>query len=109
MTGSLILQMRLSVFCAVKGSSRAVDASGVICMSLALIGCHPRTDEPSKPIPLSNISSSRRATGTVVCCQMPGRSMNLKSTYLHALSLANWMTSFGFMRAGPFRRMGPLP
>jgi hypothetical protein len=57
---------------------------GVICMSLALIGCQPRIDEPSKPMPSSKSSSSGAWMGTVVCCQMPGRSMNLRSTNLQS-------------------------
>jgi hypothetical protein len=32
-------------------------------MSLALMGCHPRIDEPSKPMPSSNSSSSSRGPG----------------------------------------------
>ena len=49
-------------------------------MSDSLISCQPRIDEPSKPRPSSNTSGSRSAMGMVKCCQVPGRSTNLKST-----------------------------
>src|SRR5262245_59098868 len=79
------------------GSRRADVGSGRIFMSEALIGCQPRTDEPSKPRPSSKSSSERRLMGIVVCCQMPGRSMNFRSTNLQSWFLASWITSFGFM------------
>ena len=49
-------------------------------MSDSLISCQPRIDEPSKPRPSWNRSGSKSAMGMVKCCQVPGRSTNLKST-----------------------------
>src|SRR5262245_33448211 len=49
-------------------------------MSDALIGCQPRIEEPSKPRPSSKSASSYSLIGIVKCCQVPSRSMNLKST-----------------------------
>src|SRR5262245_21492365 len=51
--------------------------------------------EPSKPIPSLNRSSSRSSMGIEKCCQMPGRSMNRRSTICTPLSLASFRTSFG--------------
>src|SRR5215212_9182061 len=70
-------------------------------MSDALIGCQPRTEDPSNWIPSSNSASSRRATGNVVCCHTPGKSMNLRSTNLTSFFCANSMASFGFMASFP--------
>ena len=39
------------------GSITAVVGSGMTSMSDALIGCQPRIDEPSKPLPSSKSSS----------------------------------------------------
>ena len=74
---------------------RAVVGSGTICMSEALMGCQPRTDEPSNPRPSSKSAWSRRPTGTVVCCHMPGRSMNLRSTNLQSWFLGELNDFFG--------------
>ena len=42
-------QIMLNVGSAQKGSIRAVAGSGMISMSLALMGCQPRMLDPSKP------------------------------------------------------------
>ena len=49
-------------------------------MSLSEIPCQPRIDEPSKPSPSSNASSSIDESGRVMCCHDPSRSVNLRST-----------------------------
>src|SRR5271154_4759270 len=76
---------------------RAVSGSGTMIMSEALIGCQPRIDEPSNARPSSNRPSFRRAAGMVVCCQIPGKSTNLRSTYLTSCFFARSNTSFGVM------------
>src|SRR5882724_1478733 len=97
--GSLTEQIMLKVALALKGSSFAVSGSGVMSMSDALMGCQPRIDEPSKPKPSSKHDSVSRWPGTVVCCQMPGKSMNFKSTNLTSFFFANSTTSLGFICA----------
>src|SRR6185503_18318341 len=52
--GSTTSPITLRVGTAVKGSMVAVLGSGTMSMSEALIGCQPRIDEPSKPLPSSN-------------------------------------------------------
>ena len=66
-------------------------------MSEAWIGCQPRMDEPSMPKPSSNESSLSCWMVTVVCCQIPGRSMNLRSTNFAPCFSANLRTSLGVM------------
>src|SRR5688572_1613424 len=65
-------------------------------MSDALMGCQPRTEEPSKPMPSSKSASSSRETGRVVCCHVPGRSQNLRSTNCTSCFFASSITSLGF-------------
>jgi hypothetical protein len=96
--GSYTLQISDSVGYCVNGSSFAVVGSGTSSMSDALIGCQPRIDEPSRPKPSSNESSLSCWIVTVVCCQMPGRSMNFRSTNLTPFFSANLRTSLGVMR-----------
>ncbi len=96
--GSTMLQMKLMVGAAVKGSITAVATSGMISMSLAWMACQPRMELPSKPNPSSKELSSRRAMGTVKCCHIPGKSMNLKSANFAPCSFTIFMTSFGVMR-----------
>src|SRR3954462_7075733 len=95
--GSMMLQVSDTVGMLQNGSMRAVPGSGTISMSEALIGCQPRIDEPSRPKPSSNDSSLSCEMVTVVCCQMPGRSMNFRSTILTPFFSANLMTSLGDM------------
>src|SRR5512141_3386897 len=80
--GSTMLQMSDSVGSAMNGSMTAVDGSGITSMSEALIACQPRIDEPSKPRPASKTSSVSSYSGIEKCCQMPTKSMNLRSTYV---------------------------
>jgi hypothetical protein len=49
------------------GSTMAVSATGTTSMSLSLIDCQPRMEEPSKPKPSSKLVSVRAFTGTVKC------------------------------------------
>src|ERR1051326_6789314 len=90
-----MLQIRLSVGTWVKGSITAVVGSGMTSMSEAWIGCQPRMDVPSNPLPSSNSSSWSSLGGIVKCCQMPSRSRNLRSTASTLLSFENLSTSFG--------------
>src|SRR5208283_1125319 len=93
--GSTMLQIRLSMGCCVKGSIRAVEGSGMTSISEQWIACQPLIDEPSKPRPSSNISSFNSQTGAAKCCQIPGKSRNLKSTITALFSWAILITSFG--------------
>src|SRR5262245_51414287 len=108
--GSTMLQVSDNVGFAMNGSMAAVVGSGTASMSDALIGCHPRIDEPSSPEPSSNSSSPSSLVGIVKCCQVPSRSQNLRSTASTLLSLANLSTSLGVCVAirapptGPARR-----
>ena len=90
-------QIMLKVGSAQKGSIRAVAGSGMISMSLALIGCQPRMLDPSKPYPSSKLPSSSWLMGTEKCCQTPGKSMNRMSSILAPFSFAKASTSLGFM------------
>src|SRR6478672_3146982 len=96
--GSYTLQISDSVGYCVNGSIFAVVGSGMSSMSEALIGCQPRIDEPSSPKPSSNESSLSCGIVTVVCCQIPGRSMNFRSTNFAPCFSANLRTSLGVMR-----------
>ena len=49
----------------------------------------PRIDEPSKPRPSSKASSSIADSGSETCCQVPSRSVNLRSTIFAPASRAN--------------------
>src|ERR1035437_4459885 len=81
----------------VNGSMTAVVGSGMTSMSEAWIGCQPRIDEPSQPSPSSNSASSISPMGMVKCCQMPRKSLNLKSTATAFCSFINLMTSFALI------------
>ena len=67
--GSTMLAMTLTVGLAKNGSRRAVAGSGIASMSDSLMPIQPRIDEPSKPRPSSNVSSSQRSMGKEQCCQ----------------------------------------
>ena len=96
-----LFQIIASVGSAAKGSKNAVSGCGTTIMSLSLIACQPRMLEPSKPRPSSNTSSVSLFTGTVKCCQTPGKSMNRKSTARTFFSRQNAKTSFGFTSVLP--------
>src|SRR3989344_6057309 len=78
--GSVMLQIRLSVGTFMNGSITAVLASGITSMSLLLIACHPRIEDPSNPNPSLNTLSVSSSIGMEKCCQTPGKSTNFKST-----------------------------
>ncbi len=100
-TGSFTLQVRTMVGTAENGSIWAVVGSGMSSMSDSSIVWNPRIDDPSKPIPSENRSSSRSCIGMEKCCQRPGTSMKRRSTIFAPRSLAAWMTSFGvFVSSG---------
>src|SRR6202158_3123904 len=92
-----MLQISDSVGSVQNGSITAVAGSGITSMSLAWIGCQPRIEEPSKPRPSSNTASSISLGGTVKCCQIPKKSLNLKSIATAFCSFMNLITSFGVM------------
>ena len=103
-TGSRTSQMSTRVGTEVKGSIWAVAGSGKRSMSDSSIVWNPRMDDPSNPIPASNSSSLRSATGIEKCCHSPGMSMKRRSTILASFSLASLTTSFEFMFSClPFR------
>ena len=80
MIGSMTSHRIESVGASVNGSRIAVSACGISSMSLSEIPCQPRIEEPSKPRPSSNDASSNADSGSVMCCQAPSRSVNLRST-----------------------------
>jgi hypothetical protein len=80
--------MTLTVGRAKNGSIWAVDGSGTASMSETLIACQPRIEEPSKPTPSLNVSSSQDSIGNEQCCHDPSRSVNLRSTISALCSLA---------------------
>jgi hypothetical protein len=58
-------------------------------MSDSEIPCQPRIDEPSKPSPSSNADSSNARAGSVMCCHVPSRSQNFRSTIAARVSCAH--------------------
>src|SRR6059058_1081000 len=88
-----MVQISESVGSALKMSIQAVVGSGITSMSEALMTFQPRMLEPSKPRPSVKISSLYSVKVVVKCCQVPGRSVNLKSTSLMSWSLINLLTS----------------
>src|SRR5712671_2556461 len=84
-----MVQVRLRVGTAQKGSMKAVAGSGMASMSEASMLFQPRMLEPSKPRPSSKISSVNSRIGQLKCCQVPKVSTNLMSTILAPLFLAN--------------------
>ena len=89
MSGSAISQISDSVGASVNGSRIADDASGISSMSDSEMPCQPRIEEPSKPSPSSNADSSNAEIGSVMCCHVPSRSQNLRSTILAVVSRAH--------------------
>ena len=87
--GSAISQMSDSVGASVNGSRIAEAASGISSMSDSEIPCQPRIDEPSKPRPSSNADSSNARIGSVMCCHVPSRSQNFRSTIWAVVSRAH--------------------
>src|SRR5204862_7897678 len=90
-----MVQINESVDSALKISIHAVAGSGMTSMSEALITFHPRMLEPSKPRPSVKMSSLYSVSVVVKCCQVPGRSVNLKSTSFTSRSLIILETSDG--------------
>src|SRR5204862_4443684 len=76
-----------------KISIHAVFGSGITSMSDALITFQPRMLDPSKPSPSVKMSSLYSLSVVVKCCQVPGRSVNLKSTSFTSWSLIIFETS----------------
>jgi hypothetical protein len=81
----------------VKGSSRAVSASGMSNMSEACMPFQPAMDEPSNAWPSSNLDWSKTFAGTETCCSLPRVSVKRRSTNLTSFSLISLSTSAGVM------------
>src|SRR6184192_4557749 len=90
-------QMSDRVGSALKISIHAVFGSGITSMSDALITFQPRMLDPSKPSPSVKMSSLYSLSVVVKCCQVPGRSVNLKSTSFTSWSLIILLTSDGVL------------
>src|SRR2546423_13616264 len=88
-----MVQINESVGSALKTSTQAVLGSGITSMSDALITRQPRMLEPSKPRPSVKISSLYSVRVVVKCCQVPSKSVNLKSINFTSLSLIILLTS----------------
>src|SRR5207302_3671273 len=91
--GSTMVQIKLRVGSALKMSIQAVVGSGITSMSEALMTLQPRMLEPSNPRPSVKISSSYSVRVVVKCCQVPSKSVNLKSINFTSLSLIILLTS----------------
>src|SRR5882724_12007440 len=72
----------ISVVWAVKGSSTAVEGSGIRIMSDSLIAFQPAIEEPSNITPSVNESSWVAEAMRAVCCHLPRGSVKRKSTNL---------------------------
>src|SRR6266480_877980 len=92
-----MVQMSDRVGSALKISIQAVLGSGMTSMSDALITFQPRMLDPSKPSPSVKMSSLYSLSVVVKCCQVPGRSVNLKSTSFTSWSLIILLTSDGVL------------
>src|SRR5881296_3339481 len=97
---SAMVQVRLKVGTAQKGSRKAVAGSGMASMSEASMDFQPRMEEPSKPRPSEKESSDSSAMGRVKCCQMPKVSTNLTSTILAPCLRARSSTLLGVLIVG---------
>src|SRR5664280_2218176 len=95
-----MVQVRLNVGTAQKGSMNAVFGSGIASMSEASMLFQPRMEEPSKPSPSEKESSFNSATGMLKCCQVPKVSTNLMSTIFAPAFLANSNTLLGVLMFG---------
>src|SRR5947208_15943115 len=95
--GSTIVQMSESVGSALKMSIQALFGSGITSMSDALVTFQPRMLGPSKPSTSVKRSSLYSVSVVVECCQVPGRSVNLKSTSFTPWSLMILLTSDGVL------------
>ena len=67
--------------------------SGISSMSDSAICWKPRIEEPSKPRPSVKSSSSMLPTASVMCCQVPGTSVNFRSTIRTSRPSAIFSTS----------------
>jgi len=104
-TGSTISHTSESVGASVAGSRIALAGSGIRSMSDSEMPCQPRIDEPSKPSPSSNASSSNEPIGSVTCCHVPSRSQNFRSTISARVSPAHSIASRAAGEvAAPFAR-----
>ena len=96
----MILQIRLSVGMLKNGSIVPVVASGTRSMSLSWISWKPRMLEPSKPVPSTNKLGLSSPSGSVTCWNVPGTSVNFRSTIWMPLSWQNLITSSGLVNPG---------
>ena len=77
------------------GSTFIVLRSGIIFISLASMVCQHRILEPSNITPSSRVLSLTTPIGTCKCCQVPSKSMNLKSTNSMSFFLIESRISLG--------------
>src|SRR5271166_2563934 len=92
-----MVQVRLKVGTAQKGSINAVAGSGMASMSEASMLFQPRMLEPSKPSPSLKISSVNSRIGQLKCCQVPNVSTNFMSTILAPLFFDMSITLLGVL------------
>src|SRR3954454_2248276 len=92
-----MVQVRLKVGTAQKGSMKAVLGSGMASMSEASMLFQPRMEEPSKPKPSAKTSSVNSLVGTLKCCQVPKVSTNFTSIILAPCFLAISITLLGVL------------
>src|ERR1700747_2482094 len=95
--GSTIVQVRHRVDPVLMPPNPAAVASGMTSMSEAWITRQPRMLDPSKPSPSVKISSLYSVSVVVKCCQVPSKSVNLKSINFTLLSLIILLTSDGVL------------
>src|SRR5476651_1580126 len=95
-------QLTISVVCAVKGSSTAVEGSGIRIMSDSLMAFQPEIDEPSNITPSVNVSSSVAEAIRAVCCHLPRGSVKRKSTNFTSFSFIIARTALASIVAPSF-------
>src|SRR6056300_554263 len=88
--GSTMSQRTLMVTSSVKGSTTAVESSGIKIMSDSLMLFQPAIDEPSNIAPSTKNSLSTAWAGNVTCCSLPRGSVKRRSTQRASLSAINF-------------------
>src|SRR3977135_2128271 len=90
-----MVQINESVGSALKISIHAVAGSEITTIGGPWVPFQPEMREPSNPRPSVKMSSLYSVSVVVKCCQVPGRSVNLKSTSFTSRSLIILETSDG--------------
>lgn len=102
-----MLAITLTVDSAKNEQITVVAESGIASMSDTLMACHPRIEDPSKPTQSLNVPSLQVSIGNERCCQVPRRSVNLRSTIRALCFLANTKISSGSCRVLHGRKNSP--